>query len=326
MAKKKQFDMGQLEGGLASENPFDGFSSGISGADIFGDEMSPASPLLSKVKDIPIGKLKPSPRNPYNVVADSDEMKTLVASIKKEGVLNPLVVRPLDGGDYEIISGHRRRCAAEMAGVSELPCYVRNLTDEEADRIMVDLNLNRENILPSEKARAVALKYEALKKGRGRKKAGEEAGHDTAKIVAEEMGMSERAIQNYVRLTFLSKSLSDAMDRSELAQKAAIQLSFLADKAQEMVFDAAKKKGVQIDEGLAKDIKAKLQKLKDVTEKDVEAIFGKEEKPKKKSAEYKPMFKMSKSVKSRYFDKDMTDRQIDDIIEKLLKDWAKKNS
>ena len=328
MARKKEFDMGQLtEGnGLKADNPFEGFSSDISGMDIFGDDIPKGTAALKKAKEIAIEKLHPSPRNPYNVIKESDEMKELIASISKEGVLNPLVVRPKEEGGYEIISGHRRRCAAEAAGLKELPCFVRNLTDEEADRIMVDLNLNRENILPSEKARAVALKYEAIKRTAGRKKAGDTSQeHDSGKIIAEEMGMSERTIRNYVRLTSLAKPLSDAVDKQSLAQQSAIQLSYLPQELQEKIYDIARKGGVSLNEGLARGIKEALQKDAKASEEKIENLLGLGEKPEKKETSYKPVFRMPAKTRKKYFASGMSDEEVDAVIEKLLEEWSKGN-
>lgn len=317
MTRAKKFDIHQLSEGNSNKL----FSEDISGMDIFGEEEELKGSAQKKAKEVSIEKLHPSPKNPYKVIKDSKEMKELIASIKAEGVLNPLLVRPIEGGEYEIVSGHRRRCAAEMAGIKTLPCFIRDLNDEEADKIMVDLNLNRENILPSEKARAVSLKYNAIRRTAGRKAGGNGEAHVSSKIIAKEMGISDRKISEYLRLMYVAKPLMDAVDESTLSQKAAIQLSYLRDEIQEKVFVISKTYGKALTEAAARNIRDALENAENVSEDEIKSLLGATDKLEKKTRKYAPVFRMADKTKKKYFSHEMTNEEMDAVIEKMLRVW-----
>lgn len=221
--------------------------------DIFGEEMGddlfgtvenvPNKKALALAEDVDIALLHASPENPFKV-EDDDEMAVLAASIKNVGILNPILARPKGDGTYEIISGHRRKFAAQKIGLRKVPVVIREMSDFEARRIMVDLNLNRENIKPSEKANAIALKYFAIKRIPGVKSKKEaykflqeEETHDSAQEVANEMGMSARTIRKYVTLSSLPDSLLDKIDNGQLGLSVAEQVAYMNDKARKAVDD-----------------------------------------------------------------------------------------
>jgi len=318
MAKSKRFNIENVENTNTLQN------------DIFGEPnmftLHDIQTSNEKPSTIKLSLLKASPRNPYNVDAESEEMKQLVASIKEEGILTPLLARP-KGNVYEVISGHRRKKAAELAGLEEVPVFVRELSDEEADRIMVDMNLNRENILPSEKARAIKLKYDAIKKSRGRKKASnnEEAGHNSAKLIAEEMGMSDRAIQEYIRLTHLSKYALNAVDKKQIPQKAGTQLSFLPKQVQDKLATLFIANGVKMNEPIAKDLKDSYDP-KDKDGKNIEKYAIDKYVSPKISKKKKIDVPIPAKVKRKYFPEHYTDEEIDLVMIGLLNKWAEENN
>ena len=197
-----------------------------------------------RIQQLPLSELVPFKDHPFRVV-DDDRMKETVESIQEYGVLVPIIVRPMDDGSYEIVSGHRRKRACELAEVEEIPAIVRDLDDDEATIIMVVSNLQRENILPSERAKAYQMKLEAIRRRAGRPKKEEQEnggqfGHDfeakkAREIIAEEAGDSPRNVQRFIRLNELSEPLRDKVDNGELGFTPAVELSFLKPQEQEWV-------------------------------------------------------------------------------------------
>lgn len=195
------------------------------------------------VKVIPISEITNFPNHPYKVRED-DEMFSMVQTIKEYGVIHPILVRPKKDGGYEMISGHRRKRACQIAGITEIKAIVRDMTDEEATIAMVDSNNQREQILPSEKAFAFKMKLEAMKK-QGQRNDLTSApteqklqGKTTREIIAEEMGESSSNIQRFVRLTELIPELLKIVDEGKMKLRPAVELSYLKKEEQQEVFDA----------------------------------------------------------------------------------------
>lgn len=205
--------------------------------DLFSTEEIREAHAREQVQQIPLSELYPFKDHPFRVV-DDDRMMETVESIKEYGVLVPAIARPLEEGGYEIIAGHRRKRACELAGLDTMPVIVRDLDDDEAVIIMVDSNLQRENILPSERAKAYQMKLEAIKhQGERRDLTCAQLGHklDGQKardIVAEDAGESKSQIQRYIRLNNLDQPLKDKVDSGELAFTPAVELSYLKPEEQ----------------------------------------------------------------------------------------------
>lgn len=205
--------------------------------DLFSTEEIREARAREQIQQIPLSELYPFKDHPFRVV-DDDRMMEAVESIKEYGVLVPAIARPLEEGGYEIIAGHRRKRACELAGLDTMPVIVRDLDDDEAVIIMVDSNLQRENILPSERAKAYQMKLEAIKhQGERRDLTCAQLGHklDGQKardIVAEDAGESKSQIQRYIRLNNLDQPLKDKVDSGELAFTPAVELSYLKPEEQ----------------------------------------------------------------------------------------------
>ena len=195
------------------------------------------------VVHIPLPELHPFPNHPFKV-RDDDAMTETVESVMEYGILTPAIVRPRQEGGYEIIAGHRRRRAGELAGLSTLPAIVRDLDDNMATILMVDSNIQREDVLPSEKAQAYKMKLEAIKRqGERRDRTCDQVGHKlngkkSVELIAEESGESKTQVQRYIRLTELSPQLQQMVDNKEIAMTPAVELSHLKPEEQQMVVDA----------------------------------------------------------------------------------------
>ena len=190
-----------------------------------------------KVEAIPLADLTPFRNHPFKVKED-EEMAQLMRSIADAGVLSPALARPLPDGGYELISGHRRLAACKALGMDAMPVIIRDLTDEEAVITMVDSNLQREHILPSEKAFAYKMKYDAIKRSPGRKENGDQLGHQIKSIdsLAENSPDSRNQIQRYIRLTHLIPGILKLVDEGKIALTPAVELSYLQPSEQEMLF------------------------------------------------------------------------------------------
>lgn len=212
--------------------------------DLFATDESRREAQQEHVQQVALRELHPFKDHPFRVVDDERMMET-VESVKEYGVLVPLIVRPMDEGGYEIVSGHRRKRACELAGIDEIPVIVRNLDDDEAVIIMVDANLQRENILPSEKAKAYQMKLEAIKRRAGRPSRDncDQDGHKSSvkrsvEIIADNSPDSRNQIQRFIRLNHLERALMDKVDHGELAFTPAVELSYLKPQEQQW-FQAA---------------------------------------------------------------------------------------
>ncbi len=193
------------------------------------------------VVKLPVSSLRDFPCHPYKV-RDDESMLETAESVKTFGVLVPIIVRPCDDGGYEIISGHRRKRACELAGIDAMPAIVRELDDDAATIVMVDSNLQRENILPSERAQAYKMKLEAMKRQAGRPSKENVSQVGTQKrsdqIMAEELGESRNQIQRYIRLTELAPELQEMVDNKKIAFTPAVELSYLSESEQRLLLDA----------------------------------------------------------------------------------------
>ena len=198
--------------------------------DLFETDESRAESQLERVQNIPVRELVPFKNHPFKVLDDEAMLRT-TESIAEYGVLTPLIARPLDHGGYEIISGHRRAHAAELAGLSEVPVLVRDMDDDAATVLMVDSNLQRENILPSERAFAYKMKLEAMKhQGSRSDLTSSQVGTKlrTDQVMAKELGESRNQIQRYIRLTNLVPDLLDLVDCKQISFNPAVELSYLS--------------------------------------------------------------------------------------------------
>ena len=276
---------------------------------------------LEKVQMIPVDKITDFPNHPYRVIED-DEMFNMAESIKKWGVIHPVIVRPKKDGTYEMISGHRRKRASEIAGRNEIKAIVREMTDEEAIITMVDSNKQREKVLPSEKAFAYKMKLEAMKRQGQRNDltsvptAQKYAGKTPREIIAEEAGESQDQVRRYVRLTELIPELLNLVDEEKIKLRPAVEISYLTKDQQVDLLDAIE--CLQATPSHAQAIRMKeLSQKGELTTDEINNILE-EEKPNQKE---QIKFKYDK-VKS-YFPKGYSIEQMQNVIEKLLENYQK---
>ena len=276
---------------------------------------------LCKPIAIPVEKLYPFEGHPYKVL-DNEEMEALTESVQTEGILSPLIVRPLEGTDeYEVISGHRRLHAAQRAGLSEVPALVYEISREEAAIMLVDSNLHREHILPSEKAFAYKLKADALNH-RGERtdltsgQVGPKLRSD--EMIAEESGESRKQVQRYIRLTYLIPELLQLVDDGKIALTPAVELSYLSEKAQTCLLEEMRRNDCTPSLSQAVRLKKEYQ-AKTLTVPKLHSIMG-EEKANQKDRLKIPMERIRK-----FFPKSYTPIQIEEAVVKLCeKDYRRR--
>ena len=299
--------------------PKSSLSVSLKGADdIFSTEESRQEQQREQVQQIPIGELFPFKNHPFKVL-DDESMQRTVESVEQYGVLSPLIARPRPEGGYEIISGHRRQHAAQLAGLDTLPVIVRNMDDDAAVLLMVDSNLQRENILPSERAFAYKMKLEALKNQGARSDltSVQVAPKLSTEKIGEEVGMSKDNVKRYIRLTNLVPELLDMVDEKKIAFNPAVELSYL-DEAQQRDFLEAMN-----DTQNAPSL-SQAQRLKKLAQEghfsyDVAfAVMGEE----KKDELDKVVIK--NDTLRKYFPRSFTPKQMEDTIIKLLEQWQRK--
>ena len=211
--------------------------------DLFSTDESRAEAQLEKVVTLNPADISDFPNHPFKVKQD-EAMAEMVDSVRQYGVLVPALVRPKADGGYEMVAGHRRKCAAMLAGITEMPCIIRNLTDDEATIIMVDSNLQRETILPSEKAFAYKMKLEAIKRQAGRPSKENSVpvgqnfeGKTSRELLADKSPDSNTQIQRYIRLTELIPPMLDMVDSGKIAFRPAVELSYLSKEQQQSLYD-----------------------------------------------------------------------------------------
>lgn len=272
------------------------------------------------IREIDLKELHPFRKHPFQVRVDEEMMKT-VESIMEYGVLTPAIVRPRKQGGYEIISGHRRAKASELAGVFKLPCIVRDLDDDAATILMVDANLQRENILPSERAWAFRMKLEAIKRQGARTDLTSEqiAPKLSTEVIGEGAGVSKDTVKRYIRLTYLLPQFLDMVDDKKLAFNPAVEISFLKPEQQRDVMEAMDY--AQCSPSLSQAIRIKkLAQTKDYSLEAVEAIMNEEKKSELDHVTIK------NEVLAKYFPKSYTPMQMEQTIIKLLDQWQKKRN
>lgn len=234
-----------------------------------------------KVEEIDISKISNFPDHPFKVV-DDDKMQDMVKSVKEYGIILPVIVRPKEDGTYEMISGHRRKRACELAGVKQIRCIVKNLSDDEATILMVDSNIQREEILPSEKAFAYKMKLNAMKHQGKKIDIDEEetstpvvAKLRTDEILGEEVGESRENIRRYIRLTYLIPELLEQVDDKRIAFRPAVELSYLSEENQYVVLNKLEYDEVSPSLSQAIVLK-KMQQEGTITEEKIEELLDKE--------------------------------------------------
>ena len=275
------------------------------------------------VQDIPISQISDFPEHPFKVKQD-DAMMEMMESVQLHGVLVPGLVRQLADGSYQMVSGHRRKLASRLAGLNTLPCIVRDLTDDEAIIVMVDSNLQREKVLPSEKAFAYRMKLEAMRRQAGRpsKENGVPVGHHfqqgkSRELLAANSPDSNTQIQRYIRLTYLLPEILAMVDDSKIAFRPAVELSYLAEKEQRILYDAMGH--ADCTPSLAQAIKMKsFSREGKLSEAVIRSIMA-EEKPNQKE-----QFRIPKERISKYFKPGTPARTMEDTIIKALDYYRKR--
>lgn len=289
--------------------------------DIFSTDESRAEAQQEKVQEIPLSELHPFEGHPFRVVDDEDMAKT-VESIRDYGVLTPAIVRPDPNGGYEIISGHRRHHASELAGKETMPAIVRDMDDDAAVILMVDSNLQRETLLPSERAFAYRMKQEAISRQLGRpKKEGQVVpnyfGKKTSEVIAEGTGESYKNVQRYIRLTELIPELLNMVDTGQIKFNPAVELSYLAQEEQKDFLSA-------MDYAQTAPSLSQAQRIKKMSQEGtctLDAMCDVMNEVKKDAMD-KVSFKTDSLRK--YFPKSYTPKQMEDTIIKLLEQWQRK--
>ena len=288
--------------------------------DLFSTEALRQDAEREKIQRIPLAELQPFKNHPFKVKDDESMMQT-VESVKQYGVLVPAIARPRDGGGYELVSGHRRHRASELAGFTEMPVIVRDLNDDESTIVMVDSNLQRETLLPSERAFAYKMKLDAMKRQAGRPSRENVSQVGTQKrsdqIMAEQAGESRNQIQRYIRLTELIPNLLDMVDEKKIAINPAVEISFLKPEEQIQLLET-------IESEQATPSLSQAQRLKRFSQEGslsadvMRAIMSEEKKPEQNR------LTLGTDKLQHFFPKTYTPKQMEDTILKLLEQWHKK--
>lgn len=290
--------------------------------DIFSTDQSRAEAQQERVQEIPLSELHPFEGHPFRVVDDEEMMKT-AESVRDFGVLTPAIVRPDPDGGYEIVSGHRRHRASELAGKETMPAIVRDLDDDAAIILMVDANLQRETILPSERAFAYKMKLDAMRHQAGRpseknySQVGNNLGRTSSEEMAEELGTSKNQIFRYIRLTELIPELLDMVDTGQIKFNPAVELSYLASEEQQDFLSA-------MDYAQAAPSLSQAQRIKKLAQEGectLDAMCEIMNEIKKGELD-RVTFKTDSLRK--YFPKSYTNKQMEDKIIQLLEQWQKK--
>ena len=288
--------------------------------DLFKNDEERLADTQERIQMLSPEKMLPFPNHPFKVI-DDDKMNDMVESIKEYGVLVPIIVRPVENGNYEIVSGHRRHHAAVLAGQEEIPAIVREMDEDAAVLVMVDSNLQRENILPSEKAFAYKMKLEALKHQ------GKRSDLTSAQIVpklqardivANEAGVNRMEVTRYIRLTYLIPDILEMVDNKNIAFNAAVEISYLSEKEQKLLHDNMDVNECSPSLSQAKRLK-KYSQEKKLTEDMIDAIMTEE-----KGMDTKLVLK-GDTIK-KYFPKEYTPMQMQQVITKLLENWYRKRT
>ena len=288
--------------------------------DLFGTDETRAEENHEKILQIPVSELHPFKDHPFKV-RDDEEMEKMADSIKEYGVLVPLLARPAPEGGYEIVSGHRRHHAAELAGIKEIPVIVREMDDDTAIIAMVDANLQRENILPSERAASYKMKMDAIRRKAGRpskENPRQVVGNfEAADLIGQETGESGRQVQRFIRLNNLVPDLLDKVDQKEISFNPAVELSYLKPEEQQNFIDVMEELDTPPSLSQAQRLK-KLSQENRCSKEAMEIILEEDKKA--------PLNRvvLDDEVIRKYFPKTYTTKQMEDTIIKLLDQWQKK--
>ncbi len=293
-----------------------------SAADLFSTQEERDNASRESVRDIPLEEISDFPNHPFKVKMD-ESMADMAESVKQYGVLVPALVREKPEGGYEMVAGHRRKMASELAEKKEMPCIVRNLTDDEAIIIMVDSNLQREQILPSEKAFAYKLKLDAMKRQGKRTDLTSEPvawklkGKESAEILGQQVGESKDTVRRYIRLTELITPILDMVDSGKIAMRPAVELSYLPKEQQTALLDT-----MQLEDCTPSHAQAiKMRKFSEEGRLNGDVILSilSEEK-----GNQKEQFRMPKERISKYFSPGTPAKQMEDTIVKALELYRKR--
>ena len=293
-----------------------------SAADLFSTQEERDNESRESVREIPLGEISDFPNHPFQVKMD-ESMADMAESVKQYGVLVPALVREKPEGGYEMIAGHRRKMASELAEKKEIPCIVRNLTDDEAIIIMVDSNLQREQILPSEKAFAYKLKLDAMKRQGKRTDLTSEPvawklkGKESAEILGQQVGESKDTVRRYIRLTELITPILDMVDSGKIAIRPAVELSYLPKEQQTILLDTMPLEDCTPSHAQA--IKMRKFAYEGRLNEDVILSILSEEK-----GNQKEQFRMPKERITKYFSPGTPAKQMEDTIVKALELYRKR--
>ncbi len=279
-------------------------------------------PEIAGTQEIEIGRIHSFPNHPFKVL-DDEKMDTLVDSIRENGILNPVIVRPDNSGDYEMISGHRRLHAAGIAGLNKVPAIVKEMSDDEATIIMVDANVQREEILPSERAFSLKMKMDAMRRQGARIDVDgtcctecDKSGKKTASIVGNQVGLKARQVHKYIRLTELVPEILEFIDQKKITITVGVDLSYLDEQIQKWVYEYYK------DNGFLKPVQVEALKnypnLSNATQQSVISIMN-DALPKKSNS---AKITFSEKKLDKYFPSHFSSKDRENIIIQLLEKWS----
>ena len=279
-------------------------------------------PEIAGTQEIDVRRIHSFPNHPFKVV-DDDRMNTLVDSIRENGILNPVIVRPDKNGDYEMISGHRRLHAAGIVGLDKIPAIVKEMSDDEAIIKMVDANIQREEILPSERAFSLKMKMDAMRRQGARSDIDSTCGNDchklgkkTADMVGDSVGLKGRQVRNYIRLTYLIPEILEMVDQKKIQFVPAVDISYLDEQIQKWVYEYIK------DNGFLKPIQVEALKnspaLSNANQFKVISILN-EALPQKSTG---AKISFSEKKLDRYFPLNFSAKEREDVIIRLLEQWS----
>ena len=272
---------------------------------------------LGKYTYIKISEIDDFPDHPYGLHEDSEDMKQLNESIANNGILNPVLIRPKNDNRYEMISGHRRKYVAELNGMQDIPCIIKELSDEQATILMIDSNITRENILPSEKAKAYKMRYEAMK--HQGKATSRPVGEKLLSIteMSQEVGESERQISRYLQLNNLMPEILKLVDNGKMKLRPAVEISRLSEKEQEELYEIieVEERTPSLEQAIKMKNESRIGRLSD--DRILKIMI--EQKPNEKDK-----YILKQDEVRKYVPKSYTPKQVQDLLIELLKQWYKK--
>ena len=266
---------------------------------------------------IKISEIDDFPNHPYGLHEDSEDMKQLNESIANNGILNPVLIRPKNDNKYEMISGHRRKYVAQLNGLEVIPCIIKNLTDEQATILMIDSNINRENILPSEKAKAYKMRYEAMKHQGKATSAPLGQKLESLNVMGQEIGESRTQIQRYLALNKLIPKILEMVDNGKMKLRPAVEISRLSEKEQEDLYEIIdlEERTPSLEQAIKMKNESRIGRLSD--ERILKIMI--EQKPNEKDK-----YILKQDEVRKYVPKSYTPKQVQDLIIELLKQWYQK--